>query len=205
MPKSLRRAFPFLLSTALSGIVLLLSSCGGSSTSSSSVKTIVVTPSVSGISVNGQQVYTATAIDSNGNTVGGLTFTWTSSAIDVAPISTAGVATGKGGGTTQITATASDVTSSPATLTVLPAILSVSMSPITATIKVGQTQQFVATAKDVNGNAVTGAPFSWSNSFSGIATVDSNGLATGVSPGTVLITASLGGVTSPVATLTVTP
>jgi uncharacterized protein YjdB len=129
-----------------------------------------------------------------------------SSNIDVATIDGAsGLAIGKSGGTTQITAAASDVTSSPATLTVLPSILSVSISPISSSIKVGQALQFVATAKDVNGNAVTGTPFSWSNSFSGIVTIDNNGLATGRSPGTVSITATLGGITSPVATLNVTP
>src|SRR5437879_6434202 len=112
MPKSLRQAFPILLCTALAGTLLLLSSCGGGS-SSTSVKSITVMPSSIGIGVNGQQVFTAAAIDSNGSAVGGLTFTWASSNIDVAPIdSSSGLAIGKSGGTTQITATASDVTSS---------------------------------------------------------------------------------------------
>ena len=77
--------------------------------------------------------------------------------------------------------------------------------PINATIKVGQQQHFVATATDVKGNNIASAVLNWSISFSGVATIDSNGTATGVSVGTVLVTANVGGVTSPIATLNVTP
>lgn len=187
-------------------VLLLLSGCGGGSSSSTgAVTAVVVIPGTSAISVNGQQGYAATATDATGNSVSGLTFAWSSSSTGVATISADGVATGVSGGTTQITATTSGVASSPATLTVLPKVASVSISPVSATIRVGQTQQFTATAKDVNGNAITGVAFTWSNTFSGVGTIDSNGLATAISPGTVMITASLGGITSPVATLTVTP
>jgi uncharacterized protein YjdB len=62
----------------------------------------------------------------------------------------------------------------------------------------------MATAKDVKGNTVDGAVFDWGLSFSGVATIDKNGVVTGVSAGTVLVTASTGDVTSPVATVNVT-
>jgi uncharacterized protein YjdB len=75
---------------------------------------------------------------------------------------------------------------------------------MTATIKVGQTQQFTASATDANGSTVSQAAFSWHNSFGGVASIDNNGLATGLQPGTVMITASAGGISSPVAMLTVT-
>ncbi len=198
-----RRILPSLPASVL---LLLFSACGGgSSTPASTVTSVVVIPASSAIAVNGVQTYSATATDASGNSVSGLTFAWSSIATGVATISSTGVATGISGGTTQITATTSNVTSMPATLTVMPKVASVTISPGSATIRAGQTQQFTATAKDVNGNAITGVAFTWSDSFAGIATIDSNGLATAISPGTVMITASLGGVTSPVATLTVTP
>jgi Bacterial Ig-like domain (group 2) len=187
------------------GILSPLSSCGGSS-SDSTIAKVAVTPTIVSVSVNGQQTFTANALDMNGNTVTGVTFTWASSATDVATITSNGVATGKSSGTSQITATASsqNVASAPVSLTVLPEIASVSITPINATIKAGEQQQFVATAKDAKGNIVPGAVFDWAISFSGVATIDKNGVVTAVSTGTVLVTASAGGITSPVATLNVT-
>ena len=191
----------------LVAILFGLCSCGGgSSDTSTTVTSVVVIPTISSITVNGRQAFTANALNSAGNTVPNTTVTWTSSATDVATIDNLGIATGKAGGTTQITASvpANSVTSAPVSLVVLPQIASVSVSPATATIKVGAQQPFVATAKDVQGNTVSNAVFSWAISFSGIATIDNNGVATAVSPGTVFVTASVGGVTSPVATLNVT-
>lgn len=203
--------FPKLISrlgcAALSPILFVFLSCGGGSSSTAKINSVSVVPTASSIKINGQQTFTANAVDASGNSVGA-TFTWQSSAAGVAIIDNNGVATGRTSGQTQITATATassqSVASSPVTLTVLPQIGSVTITPTNATIKVGGQQQFVATAKDVNGNPVTGAVFDWSISFSGVATIDQNGLATGVSAGMVVVTASVGGVTSPMATLNVT-
>jgi hypothetical protein len=121
----------------------------------------------------------------------------------VATINTSGVATGVSSGTTQITATVDSVASEPATLTVLPQVASVSVSPMNATIKTGATQQFTATAKDAQGNDLSGVVFNWAIDYSGVATIDNTGLATGISPGTAHITANVGSVTSQIATLAV--
>ena len=196
-------SFPFLFSFLLMGAILL-QGCGGGSNSSSTVASITVSPTSGSVSVNGDQTFTATALDSNGQTVTGQTFTWTSSNTTVASITSAGVATGLTAGSSQITASTAGVTSTAATLTVNPAIATVSISPVSATIKVGATQQFTATATDASGNPVNQAQFTWHNSFGGVASIDSTGLATGLAPGSVLITASASGMTSPVATLTVT-
>jgi hypothetical protein len=193
-----------LVCTAVVAMALVNTSCGGSSSSSTTVSSIVVVPSVSSTTVNGHQTFTANALNQDGNSVGTVTFTWASSDTTVATINNAGLATGKSGGTTQITATTSDVTSQPVSLTVFPDVASVSIAPINATIKVGEQQHFVATAMDVKGNNIANAVLNWSVSFSGVASIDSNGIATGVSVGTVLVTANVGGVTSPIATLNVT-
>lgn len=203
--------FPKLISrlgcAAFGSILFVFLSCGGGSNSTAKINSVSVIPTASSIKINGQQTFTANAVDASGNTVGA-TFTWQSSAAGVAIIDNNGVATGRTSGQTQITATGSassvTVTSPPVTLTVLPQIGSVTVTPTNATIKVGGQQQFVASAKDVNGNPVNGAVFDWSISFSGVATIDQNGLATGVSAGMVVVTASVGGVTSPMATLNVT-
>ena len=162
-----------LVYAALGLLLLMVPSCGGSSSSSASVVTsVTVIPTVSSIAVNDQQSFTANALNADGNQVSGVTFTWVSSDTNVATINISGVATAKSGGTAQITATADDVTSAPATLKVFPQIGSVTISPVNATIKVGETQQFVATAKDMNGNDVSGVVFNWSISYSGVASID---------------------------------
>jgi hypothetical protein len=192
----------------LLGLSCVLTQCGGSSKSSSTptVASIAISPASPSIAVGATQQFTATAKDSSGNTISGVTFAWSSSAAGVATINSSGLATGVSAGTTQITASSGGVTSPADTLTVTPPpVASIAISPASPSIAVGATQQFTATAKDSSGNTISGVTFAWSSSATGVATINSSGLATGVSAGTTQITASSGGVTSPADTLTVTP
>lgn len=75
------------------------------------------------------------------------------------------------------------------------ATITVSPSPV-AEVLVGGTQQFTATAKDSNGNTITGATFTWTSTATSVATVNSNGLATAIAPGATYIVASSGSVSS---------
>lgn len=183
-------------------MALVLVSCGGSS-SSGEVASVVVIPSISSVRINGSQSYTANALDKDGNAVSA-SFTWSSSAPAVATIDSNGLAVGKSAGTAKITATTDNITSTAVSLTVLPNVSSVTLSPLSASVRVGEKQQFTATAKDANGNTIDGAVIDWTVSFSGVATIDKNGLATGVSAGTVQVTASTGGISSQIANLNVT-
>ena len=88
---------------------------------------------------------------------------------------------------------------------------SVSVSPSTQSLTVGQTAQFSATGTYGNsGHASTQNitdGVSWSSSTPSVATVSSTGMATAVGAGTATITASAAGFAGPVAssaTLTVT-
>lgn len=93
-------------------------------------------------------------------------------------------------------------------------VATITISPATASIAVNGTQQYTAVAKDSGGNTVSGATYTWTSSSPAVATVNANGLATGVAAGTTMITASVtysGGIygmgntiTSNAATLTVT-
>ena len=197
--------FPAYRLCFLLALAALLLGCGGSTTGT--LTGIVVSPATSFLGINAQETFTATAKDSNGKTLSGVTFTWTSNAPDVASIDSSGVATGHTAGTAQITASSSGVTSAAASLTVVSmttTIASVSLTPINSTIKAGQTQQFTANALDASGKTVSGVTFTCHNSSAGVAIVGTTGLATGISPGMTMINASVGTVTSPTATLTVT-
>lgn len=194
-------------------LALTLTACGGGGSPVSSggsggaptVASITVSPASASIAVGATEQFTATAKDANGNALSGVTFTWASSSSSVATINSSGLATGVAAGNTNVTASASGVASSAAALTVTPPpIATITVSPSSASIAVGATEQFTATAKDANGNTISGVTFTWSSSSTGIATISASGLATGVAAGSTNITASASGVTSPAAALTVT-
>jgi len=115
-------------------------------------------------------------------------------------------------GTHTVTVTATDasgnVGSVSVTYTVTPTspfAVSIEVTPESASIAVGQTQQFTATATYPDGSTadVTNEVI-WTSDES-IATIDDTGLATGVAEGTTEINASLGTITSVPAELTVSP
>lgn len=70
-------------------------------------------------------------------------------------------------------------------------ITSIVISPVSASIAVGGTQQFTAVAKDAMGNTVTGAALVWASSDTAVATVNNAGLATAKAAGSAGITASI--------------
>lgn len=175
--------------------------------------TIVVTPTTSSIFTGGTQQFTAVGYDQNGAPMSGIAFAWSSST-GSATINSEGLASGLSAGTAQITASAQGIKSNTATLTVAkaPSVLtSISVSPTTASIQAGNTQQFTAVGVDQYNNVMTGVTFAWASSNTSAATVSSinsegknTGLAKGVAAGSTQITASAQGVTSNAVNLTVT-
>ncbi len=75
-----------------------------------------------------------------------------------------------------------------------PDVVQVTVSPTSASLVVGATQQFTATANDGSGNPVTGVTVTWASSDAGVASVTDGGLATGTGAGTAAITATISGV-----------
>src|SRR5216117_2078131 len=88
-------------------------------------------------------------------------------------------------------------------------VAQVVVSPASASDTVGQKQQFTATVKDSSGNVLSGRTVTWASNNNGVATVDANGLGSGVASGTATITATSesvnGGATVTVTTPTPTP
>jgi hypothetical protein len=75
-----------------------------------------------------------------------------------------------------------------------PALQSLSVSPATATIQTGQSQQFTATATYVGGATQNvSAQAAWTSSAPAVATVSSTGLASGIAAGGATLSAALGG------------
>lgn len=186
------------------GILLLLinSGCGTSHSSApASTVTLVslaVSPAAGNIAAGATEQLTATATYSNGST-GDLTATvaWSSANAAVATVSTKGLVTGVATGSAAVMAALNGVsaTAQVAVAGAAKTLTKVVLSPPSAALAVGASQQFTATATYSDGstaNVTTMA--SWSSSQSSIATVSASGLATAVSAGTAMVTATLGGV-----------
>jgi uncharacterized protein YjdB len=109
-------------------------------------------------------------------------------------------------GSQLVTATAGSLAGLPltiaATATPVP-VASVAVSPATASLTVGATQQLTATPRDSAGATLTGRVVTWASSASGVAMVSSGGLVTAVAAGSATITATSEGI-SGTATVTVT-
>ncbi|HVH68722.1 MAG TPA: Ig-like domain-containing protein [Gemmatimonadales bacterium] len=72
-------------------------------------------------------------------------------------------------------------------------VASVPVTPASGVIPVGQSLQLNATPKDSAGAPVAGLAVTWTTSDSAVATVDDQGRVTGLSQGSVIITATSGG------------
>jgi len=131
--------------------------------------------------------------------------TWVSENMDVATVDSEGIVTGVTSGTTNITASLSGIISSEVTVTIIPGPSSLVVTPgPVANLLVGNIEQYTATGAFPDGTTedITNQ-VNWSSDKTEIATIDSDGLVTGLTPGTTYITASVCGITSPPVTLTV--
>lgn len=152
---------------------------------------VVVTPIIATILPGGTQQFSATAQDTDNETIVGVTYTWGVVAgggtIDGIGLFTAGITPGTFTNTIQVTAFKGGITETAyATVIVaIPGLLDhVVISPDAATVQPSDTQQFSATAQDAFNQAVAGVTYGWEVVASG-GIIDGTGLFTaGVTPGT---------------------
>lgn len=179
------------------------------------IATLTLSPSPATVAVGATTQLTLVARDAAGNVLGGRTATLTTSNAAIASVDANRVVSGLSAGSVTITATAEGKTAT-ATVNVVPgAVTSVEVTPGTASVAAGSTQQLSATARDASGAAVTGRAVSWSTSNPSIATVSSTGMVTAVAAGgPVTISATAEGKSgsasitvtpAPIATLTLSP
>ena len=118
------------------------------------------------------------------------TLTWTSSDETIATVDEQGVVTGVKVGNTTISATTTDGSDITATcqVTVKPVVATgISVDPIAVTITAGETTQLSVTMTPANATYKTAT---WSSSDEAIATVDENGVVTGIAAGQAQVTAT---------------
>jgi trimeric autotransporter adhesin len=199
------RQRPILSTTALV-LCMVVEGCSGFFINPS-ISSIYVSPPSATIAVTNTVQLTAHAIYSDGsqNTIQGSEVGWSSSATNIATVtSPGGLVTGVATGTATITVTSQGVNAT-ASVTVTPTnITSLSITTTqgsttpqsSATISgAPATLQFYAYGNSLSSNDLTQA-VTWTSSNTGVATISSglssgNGLATSVAAGTTNITASI--------------
>jgi len=179
------------------------------------VAAVVVSPSSASFTPGQTLQFGASPQDSSGASLTGRVVTWGSGNTAVATVNGTGVVTGVANGSATITAT-SEGRSGTAAVTVTQTaapVASVSVTPASPSVAIGQTVQLVATPRDAGGTALAGRVVTWTSSNPAVALVGGSGLVTGVAAGSTTITATSEGksgaatvtVTQPVASVTVAP
>ncbi|MBK7907397.1 MAG: Ig-like domain-containing protein [Gemmatimonadetes bacterium] len=161
--------------------------------------------------------FSAVARDASSATVAGATISWLSSNPAAATVSGTGLVTAVANGSTQITASASGVTSTAVTVTVAQVVANVTPTPASVAFgAIGSTRQLAAALVDSSGAPVAGAPaVTWTREGTGTtASVSAGGLATAIAAGaTDTAVATAGGrtaripisVTQVIASISVSP
>ncbi|NLZ31263.1 MAG: DUF3344 domain-containing protein [Methanomicrobiales archaeon] len=152
--------------------------------------TIEVSPETATMAAGATQQFAATAKDQAGNKIYDVALTWSSSNETVGTVNGTGFLTALAAGTATVAASAESVTGTAQVTVFTPAVTSIEVSPATANLLIGATQQFTATAKDQAGNEISGVVFDWSSSNETVGTVNATGFFTALEAGTATVTAA---------------
>lgn len=194
------------LATGAANIQATVGSITGSATltvDSSVLLAITIAPSSPSISVGSTQQFTATGTYNNGSKQKLSAVTWSSSSTSVATISSTGLATAVGAGTTTIQSVSGSVIGSTVLTVTNPVLVSISVTPSAVSIAKGASLQFTATGSLNNGTTQNlTASVAWSSSDLSVATISSAGIAAAAAVGNTTVTAASGTI-SGTATLTV--
>jgi alpha-tubulin suppressor-like RCC1 family protein len=180
---------------AAAACLALFADCDNSASGPDLVASVSVTPASVTVAIGHTIQLLATPKNAAGGTMTDRPVTWVSSTPAVATISPSGLATGMTQGAATITATSEGKTGTAAVTVVLAAVETVSVSPQTVSVGVGDTARLVATLKDADGAVLTGRSVTWTSGDAGVAQVSGTGLVSGMAPGTTTISATCEGKT----------
>ena len=167
---------------------------GSSSTSTKVCERLVVTPkSVTLKSLNATLQASAQAQDVAGNVISGVSMSWTSLNTTIASVGSMGLIAARSVGTAAVVVAAmACVQSDTMGVVIEQEVGTIDLSPATVSVAAGSTVGLQAAATDIGGAAVTNPGFGWRSTSTSIATVNGNGVVTGVSAGTASIIVTAG-------------
>jgi len=157
------------------------------------LNTIIVYPSDVSVEVGQNQNFQASPRDKYDQPISA-TISWTSSNPRIGTIDSSGLFTAKSSGTTTITAT-SGTFSGTATVTVppIPVLTTITVSPSTASVIVGKTENFYFSPEDQFGTFIE-TTVVWSSSDTKVGTIDHNGVFSAKTSGKTKVSAVNGNV-----------
>tara|TARA_Y100000590_G_scaffold210867_1_gene238900 strand:+ start:3715 stop:5412 length:1698 start_codon:yes stop_codon:yes gene_type:complete len=166
------------------------------------VASVAINPQTINLGIGESSQVLAVSKDENGDTITGLSISWTSSNTAVATVSSTGLITGVSKGESIVIASVGGVSASASVSVTDVSATSIEITPSKGTLSIGQSSQLSARLKDARGNIIGQRNVSWSSSDTTIVTVSNAGMLTAISDGESTITASFEGV-SGFATVTV--
>ncbi len=179
------------------GAVLGLAACGDDVSVTppqeplpAGIASVTVVPAAVTITTGEKVILQASVATTQGTGTPATTVTWSSANAAIATVAASGEVTGVAAGTTTIiaTSTADASKKGAAAVTVrAPQVQSVSVSPQSLSLQVGQTANAVAT---VNRDAGASGAVTWATNNAAVATVDNTGKITAVATGVAVITAT---------------
>ena len=203
---SRRHHVVLLLACCLNGMWIIRKRPSPSGAKTPQLTSVSLSPTSTSVQVGQTQQFTATGSYSDGSSKDlNQSATWTVGNGSIAKIAT-GLATGLAAGSTTVQASMQGISGSAALMVqpVPPSLKTITLSPATATLAVGQTQQFTASGSYSDGSSkdlTQSAAWTVANgSFAKVAT----GLATALAAGSATVQASMLGISGSAA-LTVQP
>ncbi len=184
-------------------LLTMLTACSRGAGSQSQISSVTMTsvqvsPSTISIGVGSNQQFTATAHYSD-STSKDITSSaqWSSSDPSIASINATGMAVGSTSGTVTITAKSGSQQSTSILKVTAAAsnLVSITLSPLAASVPVNTSQQFTAIGNYSDGSTSDlTALVTWSSSSTATATIDASGLLTAVAAGSTNVSATFAGV-----------
>jgi 3D (Asp-Asp-Asp) domain-containing protein len=167
---------------------------------------LVVIPSSVILRPGGAMQFRAHMVDGNGGSTPAFDVHWFSSDTSRVAVDSAGVAVARTIGQARIGAQVNTLTSDAALVTVVAdqnQVARVEVAPQNVQRRSGESQQFTATAYNMNNQVIGGRLVSWSSSSAGVVSINASGLATAQSAGSASIVATIDSIESLPATFTV--
>lgn len=171
---------------------------------SGALVSISLTPTSGSVPLGNTQQFTATGTYSDHSTQNvTATSNWSSTLPTVATVS-AGLVNTLSQGTTTIAARSGTITGNASLTVTAPALVSIAVTPANPSVSIGMSQQLTATGTYTNSTTqdLTGT-VTWSSTAITVASVNSGGVATGVSSGTATIKALLNSIVGSTAVVVV--
>lgn len=181
---------------ALTGTVLVASACKDSPTGPPAVESVSISAPSSVVVAGTSQQLSAVVKAADGTVLTDRTVAWTTPNAAVATVSTSGLFFAVAPGNATVVATVEGKTASRDIAVVPIPVATVTLSPISAPLTIGDVQQVTAVLRDAIGTVITNARvITWNSSDPTIASVSSTGVVTALASGTTAIIATSEGKT----------